>query len=47
MADFEVQVDLNGHARPIGLVRSNPVRGEETILFEYDSAWFTDPQRFM
>ena len=46
MADFEVHIDLNGRTRPIGLARSNRVRGAETILFEYDSAWLADPQRF-
>ena len=39
MADFEVHIDLNGRTRPIGFVRTNCVRGAETILFEYDGAW--------
>ena len=38
-------IDLHGRTRPIGLARSNRVRGTETILFEYDSAWFEDPDR--
>jgi serine/threonine-protein kinase HipA len=46
MADFEVHVDLDGRARPIGLARSNRVRGTEIILFEYDGAWLVDPDRF-
>ena len=46
MADFEVHIDLDGRTRPIGLARSNRVRGTETILFEYDSAWLEDPDRF-
>jgi serine/threonine-protein kinase HipA len=46
MADFEVHIDLNGRARPIGLARSNRARGTETILFEYDAAWLSDPERF-
>ncbi len=46
MADLEVHIDLNGHTRPIGLARTNRVRGAETILFEYDGAWLADPQRF-
>jgi serine/threonine-protein kinase HipA len=46
MADFEVHIDLNGHTRPIGLVRSNRARGSETILFEYVDAWLDDPDRF-
>lgn len=36
MADFEVHIDLDGRTRPIGVARSNRVRGAETILFEYD-----------
>jgi hypothetical protein len=27
MADFEVDIDLDGRTRPIGLARSNRVRG--------------------
>ena len=46
MADFEVHIDLRGQTRPIGLARSNRVRGTETILFEYAPAWLTDPERF-
>src|SRR3546814_13590127 len=46
MADFEVHIDLDGRTRPIGLARSNRVRGTETILFEYDDAWLEDPDRF-
>lgn len=46
MADFEVHIDLDGRARPVGLVRSNRVRGAETILFEYDGGWLDDPDRF-
>lgn len=46
MADFEVHIDLAGVTRPIGLARSNRVRGTETILFEYDAAWLGDPDRF-
>lgn len=46
MADFEVHLDLAGRTRPIGLARSNRVRGTETILFEYDGAWLADPDRF-
>jgi serine/threonine-protein kinase HipA len=46
MADFEVHIDLNGRTHPVGLVRSNRVRGAEAILFEYDSAWLQDPDRF-
>ncbi|KQX52481.1 MULTISPECIES: type II toxin-antitoxin system HipA family toxin [unclassified Ensifer] len=46
MADFEVHIDLHGRTRPIGLARSNRVRGAETIMFEYDRAWLEDPDRF-
>jgi len=46
MTDFEVHIDLDGTTRPIGLARSNRVRGAETILFEYESSWLAAPQRF-
>ena len=46
MADFEVHIDLHGRTRPVGLARSNRVRGAEIILFEYDGAWLEDPDRF-
>jgi len=46
MADFEVYIDLNGRLHPVGLARSNRVRGNETILFEYDPAWLKDAERF-
>ncbi|WP_158971102.1 type II toxin-antitoxin system HipA family toxin [Chachezhania sediminis] len=46
MADFEVHVDLDGRLHPVGLARSNRVRGNETILFEYDPAWLKDAERF-
>ncbi|AYD05287.1 HipA domain-containing protein [Neorhizobium sp. NCHU2750] len=46
MADFEVHLDLDGRTRPIGLARSNRVRGNETIMFEYDQSWLEDPDRF-
>lgn len=46
MADFEVHIDLDGRTRPVGLARSNRVRGNETILFEYDPLWLNDPQCF-
>ncbi len=46
MADFEVHIDLDGRTRPIGIARSNRVRGAETILFEYDGGWLEDADRF-
>ena len=46
MSDFEVHIDLVGETRPVGIARSNRVRGTEVILFEYDEAWLDSPQRF-
>lgn len=46
MADFEIHIDLNGQTKPIGLARSNRVRGNETILFEYTNEWLREPERF-
>ncbi len=46
MTDFEIHLDLHGRTRPIGLARSNRVRGAETIMFEYDRARLEDPDRF-
>jgi len=46
MTNFEVHIDLDGRTRPVGLARSNRVRGSETILFEYDRAWLQAPDRF-
>lgn len=45
MSDFEVHIDLGGETRPVGLCRSNRVRGAETVLFEYDAAWLDHPER--
>jgi serine/threonine-protein kinase HipA len=46
MADFEVHIELDGRTRPVGLARSNRVRGTETVLFEYAAGWLDDPERF-
>jgi len=46
MTDFEVHIDLDGRTRPVGLARSNRVRGTQTILFEYDRAWLEASDRF-
>ena len=46
MADFEAHISLDGSTRPIGLAKSNRVRGAETILLEYDVSWLADRQRF-
>jgi serine/threonine-protein kinase HipA len=46
MADFEVHIDLDGRTRRVGLARSNRVRGDETVVFEYAPEWLADPDRF-
>ena len=46
MTDFEVHIDLDGITRSVGLVRSNRVRGTETLLFEYDRTWLEASDRF-
>ena len=46
MADIEVHIDLEGSLRRVGLARSNKVRGNETMVFEYASEWLADPDRF-
>ncbi|MCA0424326.1 MAG: type II toxin-antitoxin system HipA family toxin [Proteobacteria bacterium] len=46
MTDFEVHIDLGGQTRRVGLARSNRVRGNETVLFEYAPEWLTDANGF-
>jgi serine/threonine-protein kinase HipA len=46
MADIDIHIDLEGRTRPIGLARSNKVRGTETVTFEYAAEWFADADRF-
>lgn len=46
MADIEVHIDLEGRTRPIGLARTNRVRGAESVLFEYAADWLADADRF-
>ncbi len=46
MTSFEVYIDQQGRPLPVGLARCNRVRGRETILFEYDDAWLSHPDRF-
>jgi serine/threonine-protein kinase HipA len=46
MADFEVNIDLNGQTRPVGIARCNRTRGAEIILFEYLRTWLDDPGHF-
>ena len=35
MTDIEVHIDLEGRTRPVGVARSNKVRGNEIVVFEY------------
>jgi serine/threonine-protein kinase HipA len=46
MRDFEVHLSMAGGTRPIGLARSNRVRGKETVVFEYTREWLGDADRF-
>lgn len=46
MRDFEVHLSMAGGTRPIGLARSNRVRGKETVVFEYTGEWLGDADRF-
>ena len=46
MPDIEVHIDLAGQTRPVGVARSNRVRGNETFVFEYAAEWLADPDRF-
>lgn len=46
MTDIEVHIDLAGQTRRVGLARSNRVRGNETVVFEYATEWLADPGRF-
>tara|TARA_R110000868_G_scaffold92734_4_gene257277 strand:- start:1341 stop:2588 length:1248 start_codon:yes stop_codon:yes gene_type:complete len=46
MTDIEVHIDLDGRTRPVGLARSNRVRGSETLVFEYAPAWLDDHKSF-
>ena len=46
MTDFEVHIELEGHARRVGLARINRVRGTETVVFGYDDTWLKDPDSF-
>jgi serine/threonine-protein kinase HipA len=46
MRDFEVHLSMAGGTRPIGLARSNRVRGKETVVFEYTGEWLGDVDRF-
>jgi serine/threonine-protein kinase HipA len=38
MADIEVHIDLEGRTRPVGLARSNKVRGNETVVFDQNGS---------
>lgn len=46
MTDIEVHIDLDGRTRPVGVARSNMVRGNEIVVFEYAPEWLSDPARF-
>jgi serine/threonine-protein kinase HipA len=46
MPDIEVHIDLHGDTRPVGRLRRNAARGRETVTFEYEAGWLTDPNRF-
>jgi serine/threonine-protein kinase HipA len=46
MTDVEVHIDLDGTARPVGLLRRHVSRRAETVTFEYDDAWLADNNRF-
>lgn len=46
MPDIEVDIDLQGRTRRLGLARINKVRGGETIIFEYAQEWLDNPDGF-
>jgi len=46
MTEIEVHIDLDGRTRPVGIARSNRVRGNEIVMFEYSADWLTDSDRF-
>lgn len=46
MTDVEVHIDLEGHVRPLGLLRRQVSRRGETVTFEYDVSWLEDARRF-
>ncbi len=46
MTDIEVHIELDGRTRPVGVARSNKVRGNETMVFEYVPEWLADPACF-
>lgn len=46
MTDFEIHLAIDDGTVPVGLARTNRVRGGEIILFEYDDAWLGHPGCF-
>jgi serine/threonine-protein kinase HipA len=46
MTDIEVHIELDGRTRPVGVARSNRVRGNETLGFEYAPEWLADSACF-
>ena len=46
MTDFEVHLSIGDSTRLVGRVRSNRVRGSETVVFEYDDGWLASTDCF-
>ncbi|MEW7980851.1 MAG: HipA domain-containing protein [Candidatus Sedimenticola endophacoides] len=46
MTDVEVHIDLEGQARPLGVLHRQASRRGETVTFEYDETWLGDANRF-
>jgi len=46
MDDIEVDIDLSGVQKRVGLLRRNARRGAETTTFEYATGWLDDPAAF-
>lgn len=45
-AAIEVHIDFAAELRRVGLLRRAPRRDGESVTFEYDAAWLTDPACF-
>jgi len=46
MTDIQVDMDLHGQMRPVGLLRLHQTRRLESVTFEYDSTWLSSPDSF-
>lgn len=46
MTDVEIHIDLEGQARPLGILHRQASRRGETVSFEYDETWLGDANRF-